>query len=65
MHNCLDKLPSPCAFPVPDTTVFRQRPIARVVEIALVLEATRLYVQLTYNLNIFSTYMLQDRGDGG
>ena len=25
MHNCTDKLPSPCAFPVPDTMVAGNR----------------------------------------
>jgi hypothetical protein len=63
MHGCLDKLPSPCAFPVIDKIVFRQRSMARVVEIGLVLEAVkRLVNMLMYSLNI-SAHIPEDRGE--
>ena len=39
VHNCLDKLPSPCAFPVPDKIASGNGPRCRVVEIDLHLEA--------------------------
>jgi hypothetical protein len=62
MHGCLDKLPSPCAFPVIDKIVFRQRSIARVVEIGLVLEAVKRLVQLINSLGI-SAHIPEDRGE--
>jgi hypothetical protein len=62
MHGCLDKLPSPCAFPVIDKIVFRQRSIARVVEIGLVLEAVQRLVQLINSLDI-SAHIPEDRGE--
>jgi hypothetical protein len=62
MHGCLDKLPSPCAFPVIDKIVFRQRSIARVVETGLVLEAVKRLVQLTHSVNS-SAHIPEDRGE--